>query len=78
MHPIHLLRNRPFNFVFACVFVSPLFVGFLCFIYEKNMSPEPDQVFSYMNNGGRRGRDRMVVGFTTICVTYASVCTYHH
>jgi hypothetical protein len=35
MHPIHLLRNRPFNFVFACVFVSPLFCGVSLFYLWK-------------------------------------------
>ena len=28
----------------------------------------------YQNEGGRRGRDRMVVGFTTNC----AISAYHH
>ena len=30
--------------------------------------------FPYILNPGRRGRDRIVVGFTTIC----SISVYHH
>jgi len=43
-------------------------------VQEEEDIPNYSASFTYNNRRGRRGRDRMVVGFTT---TYAS-SAYHH
>jgi len=43
-------------------------------IYKQHSPTKYIVLPNRQNSGGRRGRDRMVVGFTTTC----AISSYHH
>ena len=71
-------------FGFICIFCRPLFVLLFIFFWPLCclfffsirilITPLVSSNSSYNHNRGRRGHDRMVVGFTTIY----SIGAYHH
>ena len=53
---------------------NPMYYIHYCFFLIPHVIYKPFSNLQFLSNGGRRARDRMVVGLTTTCL----ISTYHH